>query len=513
VLFRSTSSSGYGVWAQSTTGQAFYAQSPYSDGVAAFIAHPSSTNTVHTILNLSRISTSAGANGIGGAVDFNINNSNAPGTATKATRLISKLTTATSGAEVSQFEIWGVNTSLARKAALSGLGQWTWDGYPALTAQVDTATYKPVAIDGSGNVVKMAGWSGSGGGATPGLQSVITANPALTTDNTITSNSTFRINQTYSGGSTGTFVFDNDDEFAEFSMSKSGDNYKVFLDPTNGSMYFKYDGTTGDGVTQFALSNNNTFGLQSISDNTVQHQSSVNGDTLKVELSSGKLSPVINNNRAIVYNDSIVLKHDSAAINKTLSVYLKELPELGTQTNRQVVAATDGKLYAKTPLTYAATATGSVVANDNELTLIGSGVGSLVIPANTLTAGKTYRVTARGKYSTDASNPAQMNWRLKLGSTTIAATGNAGLGTNKVDKNYDIHFEFTCRTTGASGSVMAQGMFFTEDGPGANGAENSFAATTIDTTTSNTVDFTVDLTDGSAGNSCYCYIFIFEEVN
>lgn len=56
------------------------------------------------------------------------------------------------------------NTGGARNALLASTGQWTWDGYSALTAQVDTTTYKPVAIDGSGNVVKMAGWFGSGGG-------------------------------------------------------------------------------------------------------------------------------------------------------------------------------------------------------------------------------------------------------------------------------------------------------------------------------------------------------------
>lgn len=136
-----SSSSGYGVWAQSTTGQAFYALSPYTDGVGIFVANPSSTNTTHTVLNLTRLSTSAGANNIAAAIDFNINNSTGAGSVTKATSLISKLTTATSGAEVSQFEIWGRNAgSLVRKFAIKGDGQIIEDGYGTGTFTVTPAT-------------------------------------------------------------------------------------------------------------------------------------------------------------------------------------------------------------------------------------------------------------------------------------------------------------------------------------------------------------------------------------
>jgi hypothetical protein len=135
------SSSGTGVWAESTTGQAFYALSPYTDGAGVFISNPSSTNTTHTVLNLTRLSTSAGANNIAGALDFNINNTTAAGSVTTANRLISKLTTATSGSEVSQFEIWGVNSgSSAKKFSIAGNGQITADGYGSGTHTVTPAT-------------------------------------------------------------------------------------------------------------------------------------------------------------------------------------------------------------------------------------------------------------------------------------------------------------------------------------------------------------------------------------
>lgn len=74
------------------------------------------------------------------------------------------LSTANHGTRSSAFEFHLVNnTTSARKALLSASGQWTWDGYPSLTAQTDSTTYKPIAYDASGNIVPMANWVGAGG--------------------------------------------------------------------------------------------------------------------------------------------------------------------------------------------------------------------------------------------------------------------------------------------------------------------------------------------------------------
>jgi lysophospholipase L1-like esterase len=180
--------------------------------------------------------------------------------------------------------------------------------------------------------------------------------------------------------------------------------------------------------------------------------------------------------------------------------------------NYTLGVTSSGNIVEFQKIKFTQTTTAAIIANDNELSLISGGTGTLVIPANYMTLGKTFRVTLRGKYSTDLVNPAQMNWRIKLGSTTIAQTGNSGLGTNTIDANYQITADFTCRSIGTGGTVMAQGMFFTETGPGANGMDNGFAVATVNTTIANTFDLTVDFNDGSAGNSCYAYILIFEEV-
>lgn len=89
----------------------------------------------------------------------------------------------------SAFEFHLVNNTVsARKALLASTGQWTWDGYTALTAQTDSTTYKPIGIDASGNVVKMTNWIST----TPTLQQVLTAGSILTSNFEITLDDSIR---------------------------------------------------------------------------------------------------------------------------------------------------------------------------------------------------------------------------------------------------------------------------------------------------------------------------------
>jgi hypothetical protein len=115
-------------------------------------------------LQLERLPTGGGVgNGNGFTVLFKNSFTNGV-SGNESGKLTNYFSNAVSGAQTSAFGFHLMNSGVsARKALLAGSGQWTWDGYPALTAQNDTTTYKPVAIDGSGNVVKMIGWSGSGG--------------------------------------------------------------------------------------------------------------------------------------------------------------------------------------------------------------------------------------------------------------------------------------------------------------------------------------------------------------
>lgn len=151
---------GYGVFGISTLGNAIYGQAD-SGVIFEGLMNPTSNSTTIPAMTLTRSSQNAGVNGIAGSIDMYLKSSTLDRI---ANQIVWKWSTATDASRSSQLEFYGVNnTTLARKAALAGTGQWVWDGYPALTAQVDTTTYKPVAIDGSGNVVKMSGWTNTGG--------------------------------------------------------------------------------------------------------------------------------------------------------------------------------------------------------------------------------------------------------------------------------------------------------------------------------------------------------------
>lgn len=182
----------------------------------------------------------------------------------------------------------------------------------------------------------------------------------------------------------------------------------------------------------------------------------------------------------------------------------------GTPVSTLATASNGAVIEIPQKLRYAITATKTVTASDTITSAVGSGVGTLIVPANSLTAGKSYRVTIRGTVSTDASNPANFTYKVFLGSTELLSTGGAGVGASRTDVNYELKAEITCRSTGALGTFVSQGMFFKDDGPGAKAAVPT--ASFVDTTIANAFNVTVKMSDGSAGNNWYAYILILEEI-
>jgi len=94
---RGTTTNGYGLHAQSTSG----------GRAAKFESDPSSTNTVHTMLDIWRRTSSTAADGIGIATEYQIEADN--GTLYRSNTLESKWTTAANATRTSQFMISGVN--------------------------------------------------------------------------------------------------------------------------------------------------------------------------------------------------------------------------------------------------------------------------------------------------------------------------------------------------------------------------------------------------------------------
>lgn len=138
--------------------------------------NPTSTNSVAEILRVIRTSSGTPANGIGGSIDFWVASA---GTSTGliSNSLVSKWVEVTEASRTSQFEVWGINSTInARKLALAGSGQMTLDAYTSSTAFTGTAVAN-LAVDASGNVITVAA---GGGGATADLQAVTDVGAATT---------------------------------------------------------------------------------------------------------------------------------------------------------------------------------------------------------------------------------------------------------------------------------------------------------------------------------------------
>lgn len=154
----------------------------------------------------------------------------------------------------------------------------------------------------------------------------------------------------------------------------------------------------------------------------------------------------------------------------------------------------------------------TVINTDAETTIIGAGTGSLVIPASAWFAGKSFRIVVRGVYSTSATNAANLLFKIKLGNTVIAQSSRIYLSTGITDVPYEIRAEFTCRSTGASGSVFAMG-FMRNDGEYVNTIDNGTSAAAIDLSVNQTLNITAELSDNAAGNAVSAYIVTLEAIN
>lgn len=167
---------------------------------------------------------------------------------------------------------------------------------------------------------------------------------------------------------------------------------------------------------------------------------------------------------------------------------------------------------------FTSTATQTVAATVTETTIIGSGSGSLTLPANYLTVGKALRLNIRGLYSTPALNIGNIAVKIKLGGTLLNTTASASaLAVSVTNAGFDGQAFITCRSTGASGSVALMGGL--TYGVGNNLAplvlaiNNGTSATTVDTTSALALDCTVTWSNNTAGNSVSSLNCLLEGLN
>lgn len=154
---------------------------------------------------------------------------------------------------------------------------------------------------------------------------------------------------------------------------------------------------------------------------------------------------------------------------------------------------------------FAQTAKVTVANTVTETTLL-SGAGTLTIDANSVSAGTTYEIEAWG-YGAKSSSTTR--WKLKLGSLTLCdstALGWAPTG----NRMWSLKAIVTIYTTGASGTLAAEGVFRMNTTATAETIQEALntGTATIDTTTTNAFDLTVQHGATGAGNTVSLLNFV-----
>lgn len=170
------------------------------------------------------------------------------------------------------------------------------------------------------------------------------------------------------------------------------------------------------------------------------------------------------------------------------------------------------------PLTlFTQTADKAVTNTVTETSIVGTGTGSLTLPASFFVVGRTMKLIMSGVYSTVAVTGDTVTIKVKYGSTVIATVATTSLLAGASSLYWESELLITCRSTGASGTVMTSGavryQITTAGGVAQDILNNGAATTTIDTTASSLFDITVTHSAANASNSVKSIVGTFEVVN
>jgi hypothetical protein len=164
---------------------------------------------------------------------------------------------------------------------------------------------------------------------------------------------------------------------------------------------------------------------------------------------------------------------------------------------------------------YSQTANSTPITGTNvESSLIGSGLGTLSVPANTFKVGDSFVAKLYGHIS--CVGTATIEIRVKSGSVLLADTGIIALDVT-TNKHWSIEVIFTIRSLGIAsvGSIVSAGLFNYIKNSGLNFEGANFVSlnnTTFDTTILNTLSITAQWNTNNAGNNIYSDIFVLNKI-
>jgi len=153
------------------------------------------------------------------------------------------------------------------------------------------------------------------------------------------------------------------------------------------------------------------------------------------------------------------------------------------------------------------TVTSTNPAMGTALTMMPSGVGSLTLPANFWTPGKTVKVYLTGVYTTAASGQGGGQATVNLGATAIVQSSTDTVTANISNQFWYMDFTITCVSTGVSGTFWTQGGWDRAISTSTSSTTitrrpmSNTALITVDTTAQKLLDVTWLWTGNTTGNN------------
>ena len=162
---------------------------------------------------------------------------------------------------------------------------------------------------------------------------------------------------------------------------------------------------------------------------------------------------------------------------------------------------------------YAQTIQGPTVSTAGEQSIVGTGVGSLSIPADGFIVGDSFHAKLGGLINAKGGgNRSEIIINIKAGETILATTGVFDLD-NATNQGWECELDFTIAEIGAIGSICTNGNFaYTKDNNRAVFGYIFQDVEAIDTTVSNTLDVTVEWNVLNPGDDIYSANFVLHKV-
>jgi len=156
-----------------------------------------------------------------------------------------------------------------------------------------------------------------------------------------------------------------------------------------------------------------------------------------------------------------------------------------------------------------------ITATTQELSLVGLGVGTLTVPANSFSIGDSFEANLIGVLS--CVGTAQLDIKIKTTDGVLLADTQVVNMDATTNKRWRLNIMFTIRDIGEIGiaTILSGGLFSYNKNSGNNFDGTNFSTRndgTFDTTISNTLLVTAQWNTNNAGNSIYSQIFTLNKI-